>query len=187
MFEDRHIRVFYLEKGFDFSPGVLSFSHQNVYRWMTENNPSGIKDIESFSRDFTINALHQDVETGKVFDPTKLGLKDIESGIIRNPLPPEITIANDPRRIFRAIKLASQYGLSIDSTIIEYVRNNSEIILNPKLTTQYMTSEINEAFEKNSEQAISNIFDLGLFKIIPLSGKYSEFLIKNKLLSKYLS
>lgn len=187
MFEDRHIRVFYFGKSFDFSPNVLSFSHPGVKEWLSENKPDMIKNIEAFSRDFTINSMYQDLETGEIFDPTGMGKVDIESKIIRTPVPPEIALKNDPRRVFRAIKLASKFGFSIDSSIIEYVRSNSEIILNPKLTTQYITSEINEALEKNSEVAISNIFDLGLFKIIPLSGKYSEYLIKNKLLSKYLS
>jgi hypothetical protein len=77
--------------------------------------------------------------------------------------------------------------MSIDSEIIEYTRANSEIILNSKLTPQYMTNEINLALKYDEQAAISNIFDLGLFKLIPLSGLYSQYLIKNKMLSKYLS
>lgn len=187
MFEDRHIRVFYHGENIDFSPGVLSFAHPGVLSWVKENAPEKETYLESFSRDFTINSMYQDIESGEIFDPTGIGKKDIESRILRTPVPPEIAIKNDPRRIFRAIKLASQFGLSIDSEIVDYVRNNSEIILNPKLTTQYMTMEVNLAFEFNPEIAIATIFDLGLFKIIPLSGAYSDYLIKNKLLSKYLS
>jgi hypothetical protein len=83
--------------------------------------------------------------------------------------------------------LSAQFGFSIDSDLISYVRDNSEIILNPKLTVQYMTLEINKSFEYNPEKTIANIFDFGLFKIIPLAGAYSQYLIKNKLLQKYLS
>ncbi len=187
MFEDRHIRVFYSEKNMDFSPGFLSFSHSEILEWINKNAPDRKNNIESFSRDFTINTLYQDFESGEIFDPTGMGLEDIGLRVVRTPLPPEITLKNDPRRIFRAIKFASQFNLSIDSKIINYVRSNSEIILDQKLTTKYMTNEINLAFEYNPEIAISNIFDLGLFKIIPLSGLYSEYLIKNKMLSKYLS
>lgn len=187
MFEDRHIRIFYQGRSIDYSPNVLSFSHPGVANWLRENKPDKEKDIETFSRDFTINSMHQDVETGEIFDPTGLGIQDIQSRIVRTPLPPEITIKNDPRRIFRAIKLASQFNMSIDSEIIEYTRANSEIILNSKLTPQYMTNEINLALKYDEQAAISNIFDLGLFKLIPLSGLYSQYLIKNKMLSKYLS
>lgn len=187
IFEDKHLRVFYDGTGIDFSPGVLMNSHPGVKEWVLQNAPDKINYCEAYSRDFTINSMHQDIETGKIFDPTGLGINDITSKIIRTPVPPEITIKNDPRRIFRAIKLSSQHGLSIDSAIVDYVRENTEIILNQKLTTNYMTNEINIAFEGNKELAMSNIFDLGLFKLIPLSGLYSEYLIKNKMLSKYLS
>jgi tRNA nucleotidyltransferase/poly(A) polymerase len=187
MFSDRHIRVFYKGKNIDFSPGILSNAHPGVISWLRQNLPDREKYSESFSRDFTINSLHQDVESGEIIDPSGSGVKDIESKIIRTILPPDITIKNDPRRIFRAIKLASKFKLSIDSSLIEYVRENSEIIMDEKLTTQYMTNEINEALRFDQDLAMSNIFDFGLFKIIPLSGLYSEYLIKNKLLSKYLS
>jgi tRNA nucleotidyltransferase/poly(A) polymerase len=187
MFEDRHIRVFYQGNNIDYSPGVLTFSHPGVVKWVMENRPDKEKYMESFSRDFTINSMYQDIETGEVFDPVGSGMEDLESRILKTPVPPEITIKNDPRRIFRAIKFASQFRLSIDSHIIDYVRSNSEIILNSKLTTQYMTNEINSALKYSEDLTISNIFDLGLFKIIPLSGLYSEYLIKNKMLSKYLS
>lgn len=187
MFEDRHISVFYLNKNIDFSPGFLASSHPGVFEWVRENAPEKIGSVESFSRDFTVNSMHQDIETGKVFDPTGMGVKDIDSKIIRTPIPPNITIKNDPRRIFRAIRLASQFGLSIDSELISYVRDNSEVILDPKLTVQYMTLEINKSFRYNPEKTIASIFDLGLFKTIPLSGAYSQYLIKNKLLQKYLS
>lgn len=187
MFEDRHVRVFYSGSNLDFSPGVLSWSHPGVIDWLGENAPDKLKFAESFSRDFTINTMHQDIETGEIYDPTELGLKDAESGIIRTPLPPEIAIKNDPRRIFRAIRLAAQFGMSVDDKISNYVRNNSEVILDSKLTTQYMTTETNKAFEFNAENSIEHIFDMGLFKIIPLAGNYSKYLIKNKLLQKYLS
>lgn len=187
MFEDRHVRVFHSGSNLDFSSGILSWSHPGVIDWMNENAPNKLEFAESFSRDFTINTMHQDIETGEVHDPTGLGLKDAESRIIRTPLPPEIGIKNDPRRIFRAIRLAAQFGMSIDGEISSYVRDNSEVILDPKLTTQYMTTEINKAFEFNAENSIENIFDMGLFKIIPLAGSYSKYLVKNKLLQKYLS
>jgi poly(A) polymerase len=187
MFEDKHIRIFYFDKNIDFSPGFLSSSHPGVFDWVMENAPEKINFIESFSRDFTINSMHQDIETGKIFDPTGMGLKDIDSRIIRTPISPSITIKNDPRRIFRAIRLASQFGFSIDNNLISYVKDNSEIILNPKLTVQYMTLEINKSFEYNPEKTIASIFDFGLFKIVPLAGAYSQYLIKNKLLQKYLS
>lgn len=187
MFEDRHIRVFYFGKNIDFSPGVLSFLHPNVYDWVKENRPKDIAFVEAFSRDFTINSMNQDFETGAITDPTAMGLDDIKSKVIRCPIPAEITIKNDPRRIFRAIRLSSKFGFTIDNDIFDFVNKNPDIMFDTKLTQQYMTMEINEALKFDQDATISNIFDLGIFKAIPLSGTYSDFLIKNKLLAKYLS
>jgi poly(A) polymerase len=187
IFEDKHISIFYFNKNIDFSPGFSPSSHPGVIDWVKENAPDKMEFIESFSRDFTVNSMHQDIETGKIFDPTGMGIKDVDSKILRTPISPSITIKNDPRRIFRAIRLSSQLGLSIDSDLAAYVRENSEIILDQKLTVKYITLEINRSFEYNPEKTIANIFDFGLFKIIPLTGAYSQYLIKNKLLQKYLS
>lgn len=187
MFDDRHIRVFFFGKNIDFSPGVLSFTHSGVFDWVRKNNPNNIRFVESFSRDFTINSMHQDFETGEVIDPTGLGLIDIDSKVIRCSIPAAIAIKNDPRRVFRAIRFASKFGFSIDGDIVNFVNENPDIFLDTKLTQQYISMEINEALRYDGDRAISNIFELDLLKRIPLSGMYSDFLIKNKLLSKYLS
>ena len=78
-------------------------------------------------------------------------------------------------------------NLTIDSDIIDFVRENKDIFSNEKITTRFITEEINRAFESDSEKTISYIDDFDIFKIIPLSGAYSKYLVKNKLLSKYLS
>lgn len=187
MFEDRHLRVVHLGKGIDFTSSILSFSHPGLFAWFKENIDKDISTLESYGRDFTINSMNQDIESGEILDLTDMGLEDFEKKILRCPAPPEITIRNDPRRIFRGIRLCSELGLTISPDIIDYVRQNKEILSNHKITPQFMTTEINRAFGTNSEVAIGLIDDFDIFKIIPLSGAYSQYLVKNKLLSKYLS
>lgn len=79
-------------------------------------------------RDFTINAMGfslQDHNFGELMDPFN-GLKDLENGLIRTPLDPDITFSDDPLRMMRAIRFASQLNFKIDSKCLEAILKNSE-------------------------------------------------------------
>lgn len=175
IFPDKHVSVYSEADNFDFSAGI---GYSNVKKWMIENDKD-INFLESFSRDFTINSMHQDLFSGEVFDPTGMGLYDIASKVIRTPAPVEIAIGNDKRRIFRAIKLSVQFGFDIDTEITEWVKNNYSY---DEQTEDYSrTSEINKAMLIDSDKTYSIIKSMGLEKHIPLVGPYKDYIIRNNL------
>jgi poly(A) polymerase len=79
-------------------------------------------------RDFTINALAlslNETNFGELLDPFG-GMEDLENGIIRTPLNPDITYSDDPLRMMRAIRFASQLNFTIEENSLAAITKNSE-------------------------------------------------------------
>ena len=79
-------------------------------------------------RDFTINAmaicLNKD-RFGELVDPFD-GIYDLEDGIIRTPLDPDITFSDDPLRMMRCVRFATQLGFYIDDETFDALSRNAE-------------------------------------------------------------
>ncbi len=81
-------------------------------------------------RDFTINAMAfclNKERFGELSDPFG-GMHDLESLIIRTPLDPDITFSDDPLRMMRAVRFASQLGFDIYSETFDAIARNKERI-----------------------------------------------------------
>jgi poly(A) polymerase len=81
-------------------------------------------------RDFTINALAICLNSnrfGELIDPFG-GIQDIENKILRTPLEPGITFSDDPLRMMRAIRFASQLGFIIEPKTLEAISQNKKRI-----------------------------------------------------------
>lgn len=93
-------------------------------------------------RDFTVNALAIPLNgphKGEIIDCFG-GLKDMEAKLIRTPLDPDVTFSDDPLRMMRAVRFASQLGFTIVPEIFEAIQRNAarlEIISNERIIDEF--------------------------------------------------
>lgn len=101
-------------------------------------------------RDFTINALALSLSAsnfGDLLDPFD-GVKDLEYKIIRTPLNPDITYSDDPLRMMRAIRFATQLNFEIEKQSLDAILKNNERI--KIITNERIVVELNKILESKT-------------------------------------
>ena len=103
-----------------------SYSHDSR-KPVVEN---GTLEDDQRRRDFTVNALAVCLNAdryGELMDPFG-GIADLDAGILRTPLDPDITFSDDPLRMMRAVRFASQLGFRIADDTFEAITRNAKRI-----------------------------------------------------------
>lgn len=95
-------------------------------------------------RDFTINALAFGLNRsnfGELLDPFG-GVRDLNAGIIRTPLDPDRTYSDDPLRMMRGIRFATQLGFEIEQESFDAIARNAQRI--EIISQERITDELNK-------------------------------------------
>ncbi len=113
-------------------------------------------------RDFTVNAMAIKVPEGTVVDPYG-GEEDLKSGVLRTPIAPEESFADDPLRMLRAVRFTSTHGFAVVDEVkaaIEKMRRTLAIV-----STERIREEISKALTgDHPAEAIRLLVETGLFE-----------------------
>jgi len=94
-------------------------------------------------RDFTINAMAAGLNEknfGEIIDPFDCE-SDLRSNLLRTPLDPEITFDDDPLRIMRAMRFASQLGFAVEPGVLNAAEKMAErlaIVSQERITDEFL-------------------------------------------------
>ncbi|MBT2163463.1 HD domain-containing protein [Zobellia sp. KMM 6746] len=100
-------------------------------------------------RDFTINALAISLNSsnyGELLDPFD-GVSDLDNKIIRTPLEPGITYSDDPLRMMRAIRFATQLNFTIEEASLQAITDNKDRIT--IISKERIVDELNKILESS--------------------------------------
>ncbi len=134
-------------------------------------------------RDFTINAMAVSLNQenfGELIDPFN-GVLDLENKLIRTPLNPAITFSDDPLRMMRAIRFATQLGFAIDTAALEAIKTNCERI--KIISGERIADELNKIIASAKPSVgFTYLFDTGLLQLIfpQLNAMYGVEYINGK-------
>lgn len=140
-----------------------SYSHDSR-KPVVEN---GTLEDDQNRRDFTINALAvclNQARFGELVDPFD-GLLDLEDGLIRTPLDPDITFSDDPLRMLRCVRFSTQLKFFIEDETFDALRRNAERI--KIVSGERIANELNKIMmTDHPSRGFIELYRCGLLELI---------------------
>ncbi|MGB4204646.1 MAG: HD domain-containing protein [Bacteroidales bacterium] len=175
----------------NFKTAMLQYQHYNIefvgarkesYKFTSRKpdvEPGTLQDDQN-RRDYTVNALAlslQEEDYGNLIDPFG-GIDDIENKILRTPLNPDTTFSDDPLRMLRGIRFATQLDFEIEQdTWASIIKNRKRIEI---VSGERITEELNKIIlAKTPSKGFRLLESSGLLELILpqlLALKGTEFM-----------
>ena len=144
-------------------------ARKESYRLDSRNpavEPGSLED-DQHRRDFTINAMAISLnkkDYGKLIDPFH-GIKDLDKGIVRTPADPAKTFSDDPLRMMRGIRFATQLNFIIEKKTLQAISENAGRI--KIISQERITDELNKiVLSPRPSVGFDLLFKTGLLHII---------------------
>jgi len=127
--------------------------------------PASLED-DLTRRDFTINTLLMDMD-GEIHDPLGRGRSDLAARVIRTPAPPEQTFNDDPLRMLRAIRFASELGFEPAPDLVPAMRSMKGRLAYPVISAERVADELRKMLlSERPSKAIELLDEGGLLEVI---------------------
>lgn len=180
--DDRHFEVKYRGRIFDFSKNIR---YPDIDRLLKDAGIAKGSDLqkETFSRDFTANALLLSPDFKHLLDLTGRGQKDIASKILTCPVDCHYALSFDPKRILRAYYFKAKYGFSFSDELHEAIIKLLPIL--PRVNRRYASEMINKILRAD-EGLLDDLIQDGVLKQLPMTRHVKDLLIRKKKLLEFL-
>ena len=104
-------------------------------------------------RDFTVNALAKDPDTGEIIDYFN-GVEDLKNKVLRTPLKPSVTFDDDPLRILRGIRFEITKGLKMPSKLRGLIQNYAYTKKMSVVSEERIREELIKCFRHDTSKTI---------------------------------